>query len=154
MVVSVRPDSQLAQDAGVALGIRDAIAVDRQMRTNLPDVFAAGDCVEAWHGMLGAPTYMPLGTTAHKQDKIAGENAVGGDREFQGSLGTQVAKVFDLAMGGRPAGSGGLSRRHGPAHHGVRVLGSQGLLPGRHPDDDPHHRGPSRRKAPRCSDRW
>jgi NADPH-dependent 2,4-dienoyl-CoA reductase/sulfur reductase-like enzyme len=59
----VRPDSQLAQQAGAALGIRDAIAVDRRMRANLPDVFAAGDCVETWHRMLGAPTYMPLGTT-------------------------------------------------------------------------------------------
>ena len=98
MVVSVRPDSRLAREAGVVLGIREAIAVDRQMRTNLPDVFAAGDCVETWHRMLGAPTYMPLGTTAHKQGRIAGENAVGGDREFQGSLGTQVVKVFDLAI--------------------------------------------------------
>ena len=98
MVASVRPDSQLAREAGVALGIRDAIAVDRQMRTNLPGVFAAGDCVETWHRMLGAPTYMPLGTTAHKQGRIAGENAVGGGREFQGSLGTQVVKVFDLAI--------------------------------------------------------
>ncbi len=98
MMVSVRPDSQLAQEAGVALGIRDSIAVDRHMGTNLPDVFAAGDCVGTWHRMLRAPTYLPLGTTAHKQGRIAGENAVGGDREFQGSLGTQVVKVFDLAI--------------------------------------------------------
>jgi NADPH-dependent 2,4-dienoyl-CoA reductase/sulfur reductase-like enzyme len=68
------------------------------MKTNLPDVFAAGDCVETWHRMLDAPTYMPLGTTAHKQGRIAGENTVGGNREFQGSLGTQVVKVFDLAI--------------------------------------------------------
>jgi NADPH-dependent 2,4-dienoyl-CoA reductase/sulfur reductase-like enzyme len=98
MVVSVRPDVELAQDAGVSLGVRGAIAVDRQMRTDLPDVFAAGDCVETWHRLLGAATYMPLGTTAHKQGRIAGENAVGGEREFQGSLGTQVVKVFDLAI--------------------------------------------------------
>jgi NADPH-dependent 2,4-dienoyl-CoA reductase/sulfur reductase-like enzyme len=80
------------------LGIREAIAVDQHMRTNLPDVFAAGDCVETWHRMLAAPVYMPLGTTAHKQGRIAGENAVGGNREFEGSLGTQVVKVFDLAV--------------------------------------------------------
>ena len=98
MVVSVRPDVALAQDAGVTFGARGAIVVDRGMRTNLPDVFAAGDCVETWHRLLGAPTYMPLGTTAHKQGRIAGENAVGGEREFQGSLGTQVVKVFDLAI--------------------------------------------------------
>jgi NADPH-dependent 2,4-dienoyl-CoA reductase/sulfur reductase-like enzyme len=98
MVVSVRPDTQLASEAGIALGVRGAIRVDRHMRTDAPDVFAAGDCVETWHRMLGEPTYMPLGTTAHKQGRIAGENAVGGDREYQGSLGTQVVKVFDLAV--------------------------------------------------------
>jgi NADPH-dependent 2,4-dienoyl-CoA reductase/sulfur reductase-like enzyme len=66
------------------------------MRTNLPDVFAAGDCVVTHHRLLGT-TYIPLGTTAHKQGRIAGENAVGGRREFAGSLGTQVVKVFDMA---------------------------------------------------------
>ncbi len=93
--VGVRPDSQLAADAGVELGIKGAIAVDRQMRTNLPDVFAAGDCVVTHHRLLGT-SYLPLGTTAHKQGRVAGENAVGGSREFVGSLGTQVVKVFEL----------------------------------------------------------
>jgi NADPH-dependent 2,4-dienoyl-CoA reductase/sulfur reductase-like enzyme len=65
------------------------------MRTNLADVFAAGDCVVTHHRLLGA-TYLPLGTAAHKQGRVAGENALGGNREFAGSLGTQVVKVFDL----------------------------------------------------------
>ena len=64
------------------------------MRTNLPDVVAAGDCVVTHHRLLGE-SYLPLGTTAHKQGRIAGENALGGSREFGGSLGTQVVKVFD-----------------------------------------------------------
>ena len=98
VVVSVRPDTEVAHVAGIELGMRDAIRVDRRMRTSAPDVFAAGDCVETWHRMLDHPTYMPLGTTAHKQGRIAGENAVGGSREYQGSLGTQVVKVFDLAV--------------------------------------------------------
>jgi NADPH-dependent 2,4-dienoyl-CoA reductase/sulfur reductase-like enzyme len=68
------------------------------MRTNLPDVLAAGDCVETWHRLLEKPAYLPLGTTAHKQGRVAGETAVGGDREFAGSLGTQVVKVFELAV--------------------------------------------------------
>jgi len=68
------------------------------MRTNLPDVLAAGDCVQTWHRLLEAPTYLPLGTTAHKQGRIAGETAVGGTAEFAGSLGTQVVKVFELAV--------------------------------------------------------
>jgi NADPH-dependent 2,4-dienoyl-CoA reductase/sulfur reductase-like enzyme len=92
----VRPDVALAESAGAKLGVRGAIDVDRGMRTNLPDVFAAGDCVVTHHRLLGT-TYIPLGTTAHKQGRIAGENAVGGRREFAGSLGTQVVKVFDMA---------------------------------------------------------
>jgi NADPH-dependent 2,4-dienoyl-CoA reductase/sulfur reductase-like enzyme len=96
VVVGVRPDTELAAGAGVALGVKNAIAVDRQMRTNLPDVFAAGDCVITHHRLLGE-TYLPLGTTAHKQGRVAGENALGGHREFAGSLGTQVVKVFDQA---------------------------------------------------------
>lgn len=94
----VEPNTDLARAAGVATGERGAIRVDSRMRTNVPDVLAAGDCVETWHRVLQKPTYLPLGTTAHKQGRVAGETAVGGDREFQGSVGTQVVKVFDLAV--------------------------------------------------------
>jgi NADPH-dependent 2,4-dienoyl-CoA reductase/sulfur reductase-like enzyme len=96
VVVGVRPDTALAAEAGARLGFRRAIAVDKQMRTGLPDVFAAGDCVITHHRLLGE-TYLPLGTTAHKQGRVAGENALGGHREFAGSLGTQVVKIFDQA---------------------------------------------------------
>jgi NADPH-dependent 2,4-dienoyl-CoA reductase/sulfur reductase-like enzyme len=92
----VRPDTTLAVKAGAATGSRNAIAVDRAMRTSLPDVFAAGDCVVTHHRLLGE-TYLPLGTTAHKQGRVAGENALGGSREFAGSLGTQVVKIFEMA---------------------------------------------------------
>ncbi|MGH3403875.1 MAG: NAD(P)/FAD-dependent oxidoreductase [Streptosporangiaceae bacterium] len=96
VVVGVRPDTALVADAGASLGVRDAIAVDRGMRTGLPGVYAAGDCVVTHHRLLG-DTYLPLGTTAHKQGRVAGENALGGDRQFAGSLGTQVVKIFDHA---------------------------------------------------------
>ena len=59
-------------------------------------MYAAGDCAITYHRLLGE-TYLPLGTTAHKQGRVAGENAAGGRREFAGSLGTQVVKVFDHA---------------------------------------------------------
>ena len=95
VVVGVRPDTDLAASAGAELGLKGAIVVDRQMRTNVADVFAAGDCVITHHRLLDS-AYLPLGTTAHKQGRIAGENALGGTREFAGSLGTQVVKVFDL----------------------------------------------------------
>jgi NADPH-dependent 2,4-dienoyl-CoA reductase/sulfur reductase-like enzyme len=96
VVVGVRPDTSLAKTAGATLGVKDAIAVDRGMRTSLPDVLAAGDCVITHHRLLGE-SYLPLGTTAHKQGRVAGENALGGNREFAGSLGTQVVKIFDQA---------------------------------------------------------
>ncbi len=69
--------------------------VDETMATGLPHVWAAGDCVATHHRLLGV-TYLPLGTTAHKQGRVAGENALGGQARYAGSLGTQVVKVFDL----------------------------------------------------------
>jgi len=96
VVVGVRPDTALAAEAGAELGVKGAIAVDPGMRTNLPDVFAAGDCVITHHRLLGV-TWLPLGTTAHKQGRVAGENVAGGNRQFAGSLGTQVVKIFDQA---------------------------------------------------------
>jgi len=95
VVVGVRPDTTLAAAAGARLGVNGAIEVDEGMHTSLPDVYAAGDCVVTQHRLLGT-TWLPLGTTAHKQGRIAGENALGGNRRFAGSLGTQVVKVFDL----------------------------------------------------------
>jgi NADPH-dependent 2,4-dienoyl-CoA reductase/sulfur reductase-like enzyme len=97
VAVGVRPSTELGQVAGIPLGSRGAFQVDRRMATSLPDVFAAGDCTVTYHRLLEADTYLPLGTTAHKQGRVAGENAVGGDRLYEGSLGTQVVKVFELA---------------------------------------------------------
>ncbi len=96
VVTGVRPDTELAAAAGASLGVRGAIQVDPAMQTGLPDVLAAGDCVVTHHRLLGQ-TYLPLGTTAHKQGRVAGENALGGNRQFAGSLGTQVVKIFDQA---------------------------------------------------------
>ncbi|PKN23954.1 MAG: CoA-disulfide reductase [Deltaproteobacteria bacterium HGW-Deltaproteobacteria-21] len=93
-----RPESALAQGAGVTTGIRGAIKVNRALETNIEDVYAAGDCVETWHRLLGKYTYLPLGTTAHKQGRVAGENAAGGKAQFAGSLGTQSVKIFDLVV--------------------------------------------------------
>jgi NADPH-dependent 2,4-dienoyl-CoA reductase/sulfur reductase-like enzyme len=98
VVVGVRPDTQLGREAGITTGARGALQVNRRMETNLANIFAAGDCVATYHRLLDIDTYLPLGTTAHKQGRIAGENAVGGDRSFEGSLGTQVVKVFELAV--------------------------------------------------------
>lgn len=95
VVVGVRPHTTLLEQAGAQVGAGGAVVVDEHMRTGLPDVFAAGDGVVTHHRLLGV-TYLPLGTTAHKQGRVAGENALGGSARFAGSVGTQVVKVFDL----------------------------------------------------------
>jgi NADPH-dependent 2,4-dienoyl-CoA reductase/sulfur reductase-like enzyme len=96
VAVGCRPSATLAAGAGIDTGLKGAIKVDRRMQTNVPEIYAAGDCVETWHHILNRYTYLPLGTTAHKQGRVAGENAVGGNREYAGSLGTQAVKIFDL----------------------------------------------------------
>lgn len=98
VAVGALPRNELARSAGIEIGIKGAIKVDRSMRTSAPDIYAAGDCVETWHRLLSCNTYMPLGATAHKQGRVAGENTVGGNREFQGSLGTQAVKIFDVVV--------------------------------------------------------
>ncbi|MGU3411480.1 FAD-dependent oxidoreductase [Microbacterium sp. M1A1_1b] len=93
--VGVRPVTDLAVATGAQLGQGGAIVVDESMRTGVPHVWAAGDCVVTHHRLLGT-TWLPLGTTAHKQGRVAGENMLGGEKVFAGSVGTQVVKVFDL----------------------------------------------------------
>lgn len=95
VVVGVTPETDLLVRSGAQTGPRGAVLVDETMATGLPHVWAAGDCVATHHRLLGT-TYLPLGTTSHKQGRVAGENALGGNARFAGSIGTQVLKVFDL----------------------------------------------------------
>ncbi len=94
----VRAQSRLAEEAGIALGVKGAIAVDERMRTNVPDVYAAGDCAETRHALLDKPSYIPLGTTANKQGRVAGTNAAGGEAVFTGVVGTAITKAFELGV--------------------------------------------------------
>jgi NADPH-dependent 2,4-dienoyl-CoA reductase/sulfur reductase-like enzyme len=98
VAAGVKPNAELGVAAGLATGAKGALRVDRKMMTSVPDVYAAGDCVQTWHRILDRHDYLPLGTTAHKQGRVAGENAVGGNREFGGTVGTQVVKIFDLVV--------------------------------------------------------
>ncbi len=108
--VGVRPNVTLAREAGIALGPTGAVAVDDHQRTNMPNVWAAGDVAEALHLVTNKPAYIPLGTTANKQGRVAGTNAAGGDAAFAGVVGTAVVKVFDLH-----AARTGLSEREAQA---------------------------------------
>jgi len=98
LAVGAVPANELAASAGVSLGAGGAMVVDRQMRTGVASVWAAGDGVETYHRLLGRNVYQPLGTNSHKQGRIAGENAIGGNRLYPGTLGTQVVKVFDRVV--------------------------------------------------------
>ncbi len=98
IAAGARPDSAIAREAGVALGEIGGIATDEMMRTNVPDIYAAGDCVESRNVLTGKPIFLPLGTTANKQGRVAGENAMGGRATFPGIMTTLAFKVFDLEV--------------------------------------------------------
>ncbi|MFI7021796.1 FAD-dependent oxidoreductase [Micromonospora sp. NPDC049900] len=98
--LGVRPNTALAEAAGMPLGPTGGIRVDRRMRVaEVPGVWAAGDCVETLHRVSGMPVHVPLGTHANKQGRVAGINIGGGYATFAGVIGTAVAKVCDLEVG-------------------------------------------------------
>ncbi|HSJ54778.1 MAG TPA: FAD-dependent oxidoreductase [Anaerolineae bacterium] len=97
--LGAEPNVDLARATGVALGLTGAIATNSQMCTNLPGVYAAGDCAEALHRVTGKPAWVPLGSTANKQGRVAGSNAAGKPASFGGILGTMVVRCFDLGVG-------------------------------------------------------
>jgi NADPH-dependent 2,4-dienoyl-CoA reductase/sulfur reductase-like enzyme/rhodanese-related sulfurtransferase len=94
----VRPNTYLAKQAGIQIGITGAIEVDETMRTNHPDIYACGDCAQQTHLVTGKPVYRPLGSTANKTGRIAGDCITGGNLTFRGILGTGIFKVFDLTV--------------------------------------------------------
>jgi NADPH-dependent 2,4-dienoyl-CoA reductase/sulfur reductase-like enzyme len=95
----IRPNVELAADAGVECGRTGAIRVDERMQTNLSAVFAAGDCAETVNLVTGCPAWIPLGTTANKMGRVAGANAAGGRERFPGIAGTMIVSVCGLAIG-------------------------------------------------------
>jgi rhodanese-related sulfurtransferase len=94
----VRPNSELAASAGIELGVAGAIRVSPSMQTNIPDIFACGDCIEHLHAVTGKPAWRPLGSTANKTGRIAGDSMTGGDLEFHGVLGTGIFGVFGMTV--------------------------------------------------------
>lgn len=95
LTAGAAPNTELGETAGCALGAGGAMLVDRCMRTGVPDIFAAGDCTVTFHRQLQRDVYLPLGTTAHKQGRVAGANMLGCEAVHAGTLGTQAVKLFD-----------------------------------------------------------
>jgi rhodanese-related sulfurtransferase len=98
MGIGVRPNTALARAAGLEIGETGGIKVDEHMRTSDPDIYAAGDCVESTDILTGRPAYVPLGSTANKQGRVAAVNLCGGEDSFPGILGSTVCKVFDYCV--------------------------------------------------------
>lgn len=98
MATGVRPNVELAKEIGIEIGVTGAIRVNHLMETSEKDIYAAGDCIEQYHNITKKPVYRPLGSTANKTGRMAGNNATGGNLEFRGVLGTGIYKIFDLTV--------------------------------------------------------
>lgn len=97
--IGVRPETRLAQEAGLVLGERRGIAVNEYMQTSDPEIYALGDAVEVRHLVTGRPALIPLAGPANKQGRIVADNIIlGNTHSYKGSIGTSVAKVFDLTV--------------------------------------------------------
>ncbi len=134
VAVGARPNVELAESCGVRLGITGAIAIDDGMRTNVPNIFAAGDCAEARHLVLERPVWIPLGTTANKQGKVAGANAAGADEVFGGIVGSAGFKLFDLevartGLGEKDIAGAGITAVTAVSHHHTRARNYPGDKP-------------------------
>ena len=120
LATGLRPNAEMAFEAGVARGVTGAIQVDERMQTNLGGVYAAGDCAETMHLVTGRPAYLPLGTTANKMGRVAGANAAGARERFAGVVGTCILSVFGLGIG-MTGLSAAQARREGFAPVSARI---------------------------------
>lgn len=98
LAMGVKPNVTLAEAAGIMLGITGSIKVNSMMQTNISDIYACGDCIETYNMVTKKPCYKPLGTTANKTGRIAGDQVTGGDLTYRGNLGTGIFKLFDLTV--------------------------------------------------------
>lgn len=96
LAIGVTPDTHLAKEAGLELGIRDSIAVNDRMETSVPNIYAVGDAVQVKHFITGSNALISLAGPANKQGRIAADNICGRDSRFTGSQGSSVIKVFDM----------------------------------------------------------
>jgi NADPH-dependent 2,4-dienoyl-CoA reductase/sulfur reductase-like enzyme len=97
--LGTRPNAELAAGAGIDVGVKGAVRVDRRQRTSAEGVWAAGDCCESYHLIARAPVHIALGTVANKQGRVAGINMGGGYAAFPGVLGTAVTRVCSVEIG-------------------------------------------------------
>ena len=102
LAIGVTPDTHLAKDVGLELGIRGSIAVNERMETSVPDIYAVGDAVEVTHFVTGQKALISLAGPANKQGRIAADNICGGNSHFHGSQGSSVLKLTELDLSYAP----------------------------------------------------
>ena len=129
--LGVMPETELAKTAGVKIGKFGGIIVDEQMRTSVPKIWAAGDCVETKNLVSGKPDYFPLGSLANRMGRVAANSIAGRDDSFNGAAGTVSLKVFDLVVSGS-----GLTEKKAKQHgYNIgRVIGCWKDRPDYHPE--------------------
>ena len=96
LAIGVTPDTGLAKEAGLELGVKGSIVVNDRMETSVPDIYAVGDAVQVKHFVTGQDAHVSLAGPANKQGRIAADNICGGDSHYTGSQGSSVIKVFDM----------------------------------------------------------
>ncbi len=96
LAIGVTPDTRLAGEAGLELGIKGSILVNDRMETSVPDIYAVGDAVQVRHAVTGQNVLLSLAGPANKQGRIAADNICGGDSRYRGSQGSSVLKIFDM----------------------------------------------------------
>ena len=96
MAIGVAPDTTLAKEAGLELGIKGSIVVNDKMETSIPDVYAVGDAVQIKNFVTDKDTLISLAGPANKQGRIAADNICGGDSHYTGGQGSSVIKIFDM----------------------------------------------------------
>jgi len=99
LAIGARPNTGLARDAGLAIGLTGGVSVNQHLQTDDPDIYAGGDCVENVNRITGQKMLAPMGSTANKHGRVIGSNVTGGNETFPGVLGTTVVKVFDYNVG-------------------------------------------------------
>ena len=98
LAIGVTPDTVLAREAGLELGMKGSIVVNDRMETSSPDIYAVGDAIQVKHAVTGSDTVISLAGPANKQGRIAADNICGRDSRYQGSQGSSVVKLFDMTI--------------------------------------------------------
>lgn len=134
--IGVRPSTEFLKDTGIHMAPNGALIVDREMRTSIADIWAAGDCSLVYHKGLKENSFLPLGTVANKCGRIAGENIMGGHTKFVGALGSAAIKVCDVELGRTGLGEAD-AKRLGMNYKTVMIKAYD--HPGYYPDQTPIH---------------